>query len=95
MLALMDHTPDMYLDEIQDQLYTQHEVDVSLATISCTLKRLGISLKQVNLSVLLKHVEHTDSLQLSRETAERCEHARRDFLVEIGDEPAECLVCGD
>ncbi|KAJ7438980.1 hypothetical protein FB451DRAFT_976375, partial [Mycena latifolia] len=47
MVALIDHSPDIYLDEIQEQLYNQHEVDTSLATISRTLARLGISAKQV------------------------------------------------
>jgi arginine repressor len=47
MLALIDHTPDIYLDEIQEQLYIQHDIDVSLATISRTMKRLGLSSKKV------------------------------------------------
>jgi arginine repressor len=47
MLALIEHTPDIYLDEIQEGLYTQHDIDVSLATISRTLHRLGISSKKV------------------------------------------------
>jgi hypothetical protein len=33
MLALIERDPDLYLDEIQDELYSQHGVDVSLATI--------------------------------------------------------------
>src|ERR1700683_2489058 len=47
MLGLLDHSPDMFLDEIQDQLFHQHGIDISLATISRTLKRLGISSKKV------------------------------------------------
>ena len=47
LLALIDHTPDIYLDEIQEQFSIQHDLDVSLATISRTLKRLGISSKKV------------------------------------------------
>ena len=47
MLALIDHTPDIYLDEIQEQLYIQHDIDVPLATISRTMKRLGLSSKKV------------------------------------------------
>jgi transposase len=47
LLALIDHTPDIYLDEIQEELYLQHDVDVSLATISRTMKRLGLSSKKV------------------------------------------------
>ena len=47
MLALLEHSPDLYLDEIQEQLQVQHNVEVSLATIWRTLKRLGIGLKGV------------------------------------------------
>ncbi|KAJ7198941.1 hypothetical protein GGX14DRAFT_325846, partial [Mycena pura] len=78
MLALLDRSPDMYLDEIQEHLYLQHEVDCSLATICRTLHRLGIGSKK-----------------LSRHAAERCEAARRAFLMEIGDEPADYFVCAD
>ncbi|KAJ7182124.1 hypothetical protein C8R46DRAFT_885205 [Mycena filopes] len=78
MLALLEHTPDMFLDEIQEQLYNCHNIDTSLATISRTLHRLGMSSKK-----------------LSRHAAERCETARRDFIMEIGDEPADRIVCAD
>ena len=44
---VLDHSPNMFLDEIQDQLFHQHGIDISIATISCTLKRLGISSKKV------------------------------------------------
>ncbi|KAF8133505.1 hypothetical protein K438DRAFT_1538154, partial [Mycena galopus ATCC 62051] len=78
MLALIDHTPDIYLDEIQEQLFLQHDLDVSLSTISRTMKRLGLSSKK-----------------LSRQAAERCADARRAFIMEIGDEPADRIVCAD
>ncbi|KAJ7778716.1 hypothetical protein DFH07DRAFT_715713, partial [Mycena maculata] len=78
MLALVEHSPDIYLDEIQEALFTQHDIDVSLATISRTLHRLGYSSKK-----------------LSRQAAERCATARRDFLLEIGNEPADYIVCAD
>lgn len=47
MTALLEHSPDIYLDEIQEQLAEQHNISVSLASISRTLKRLGISSKKV------------------------------------------------
>jgi hypothetical protein len=52
MLALLDHTPDMFLDKIQEALFIEHNIDVSLATICCTLHRLGISSKRVCISVV-------------------------------------------
>ncbi|KAF8238533.1 hypothetical protein L208DRAFT_1387529, partial [Tricholoma matsutake] len=45
--TLFEHTPDLYLDEIQEQLHEQHDISVSLAAISRTLKRLGMSSKKV------------------------------------------------
>jgi len=48
MLGLLEHTPDIYLDEIQEQLRTQHDISVSLTTVSRTLKRLGISSKKLS-----------------------------------------------
>lgn len=45
VLALLDHTPDIFLDEIQEALFIQHDIDVSLATICRTLHRLGVSSK--------------------------------------------------
>lgn len=47
MLALIERNPDIYLDEIQEQLEDQHNLVVSLAMISRTLKRLGMSSKKV------------------------------------------------
>lgn len=48
MLAVLERNPDIYLDEIQDDLLQQHDIDISLATIYRTLKRLGISSKKVS-----------------------------------------------
>lgn len=47
MVALIEQTPDIYLDEIQEYLSVQHDIDVSLATISRTLHRLGYGSKKV------------------------------------------------
>ncbi|KAJ7359801.1 hypothetical protein DFH08DRAFT_685913 [Mycena albidolilacea] len=78
MVALIKHTPDIYLDKIQEFLYTQHDVDVSLATISCTLHHLGYRSKK-----------------LSKQAAECCTEAHQDFVMKIGNEPAERIVCTD
>ncbi|KAJ7716067.1 hypothetical protein B0H16DRAFT_1213601, partial [Mycena metata] len=48
MLGLLEHSPDLYLDEIQDQLSILHGVEVSLCTISRTLKRLGMTSKKLS-----------------------------------------------
>jgi transposase len=48
MLALLEHSPDIYLDKIQEQLQEQHNCIASLNTISRTLKRLGISSKKLS-----------------------------------------------
>ncbi|KAF8220919.1 hypothetical protein L208DRAFT_1331007, partial [Tricholoma matsutake] len=52
MLALLDRDPDLYLDEIQQQLEDQHGVIVSLTTVWRTLRRLGITSKKVSMSLL-------------------------------------------
>ncbi|KIK90927.1 hypothetical protein PAXRUDRAFT_70621, partial [Paxillus rubicundulus Ve08.2h10] len=48
MLGLLEHSPDLYLDEIQEQLYSLYWVDISIATIWQTMKHLGISSKKVS-----------------------------------------------
>ncbi|KAJ7203048.1 hypothetical protein GGX14DRAFT_369858 [Mycena pura] len=78
-ISLTQSRVDMtYLDEIQEQLFLQHDLDVSLSTISRTMKILGLSSKK-----------------LSVQAAERCADARRAFIMEIGDEPADRIVCAD
>lgn len=47
MLALLEHTPDLYLDEIQEKLSDMHDLTLSLTTIARTLKRMGIGSKKV------------------------------------------------
>jgi hypothetical protein len=96
MLALIDHDPDIFLDEIQDQLEDQHGVIVSIATIWRTLKRLGITSK--NVCCVCIHGEATlipFDIQLSRAASERCEAARCEFTLQVGGEPVERFVCGD
>lgn len=53
MLALPERSPDIYLDEIQEQMFEQHNITLSLSTISRTLKRLGISSKKVYIAPCL------------------------------------------
>lgn len=98
VLAIIDHSPDIYLDEIQDELQEQHGIVVSISTIWRTLKRLGITSKKVchQLGRLpISSWGFLQLLQLSKAAQERCEIARREFVMEIGDEPVERIVCGD
>ncbi|KAJ7735059.1 hypothetical protein B0H16DRAFT_1426180 [Mycena metata] len=78
-LALIKHSPDIYLDEIQDQLYNCHEVDASLATISRTLHRLAITSKKVR--PLASQQSSAGTLCV--------------ISSWIGDEPADRIVCAD
>ncbi|KIK01713.1 hypothetical protein K443DRAFT_98145, partial [Laccaria amethystina LaAM-08-1] len=48
MLGLLEQSPDMYLNEIQEQLEEQHSVIISLATIYRTLRWLGITSKKLS-----------------------------------------------
>ena len=47
MIGLIVQCPDIYIDEIQEQLEKQHNIMVSLATICRTLPQLGITYKKV------------------------------------------------
>jgi hypothetical protein len=47
MLALIERQPDIYLDEIAEQLTEQQNISVSLSTIQRSLKLLGITSKKV------------------------------------------------
>jgi hypothetical protein len=44
---LVESRPDIYLDEIAEELLQQHEVSVSLSTIQRSLKLLGFTRKKV------------------------------------------------
>ena len=53
MLALLKHSSNLYLDEIQQQLEVQHDVEVLIAAIWRTLKQLGLGSKSVHHNVLV------------------------------------------
>jgi transposase len=46
--SLLDDNPAIYLDEIQDELYAARQVDVSIATLSRTIRRLAYSHKSIS-----------------------------------------------
>jgi hypothetical protein len=91
MVALIEHCPNIFLDEIQEQLLIQHNLDVSLATIYCTLKQLGYSSKKV-CDTAHQGSHHS---QLSKVATEQCEETRSQFAYDVASEPANYLVCGD
>ncbi|KAJ7484965.1 hypothetical protein B0H11DRAFT_1685311, partial [Mycena galericulata] len=45
--GLLDANPTWYLDELQEKLYDSRGVDVSIATLSRTIRRLAIMKKKV------------------------------------------------
>lgn len=47
MFAILESTPDIYLDELAERIMEQHDINVSLSTISRTLKALGVTSKKV------------------------------------------------
>jgi transposase len=53
MLGMLEHTPDLYLDEIQEQLSAVHGLELSLRTICRTLKHLGMTSKKARFSLTL------------------------------------------
>ncbi|KAJ7193524.1 hypothetical protein GGX14DRAFT_378942 [Mycena pura] len=87
MLGMLEHTPDLYLDEIQEQLLAVHGLELSLRTICHTLKQLGMTSKKAGGFFFFEI--------LSKPAAERCEEARREFALEVGKYPPEYLVTAD
>ncbi|THU95385.1 hypothetical protein K435DRAFT_666464, partial [Dendrothele bispora CBS 962.96] len=60
LIAIVDRNPDIYLDEIQDEIWTQHGVDVSIKTIHNSLKRLGYSSKKLTRQAAERQQERRD-----------------------------------
>ncbi|KAF9227542.1 hypothetical protein BS17DRAFT_653704, partial [Gyrodon lividus] len=61
MLVLLEHSPDLYLNEIQEQLQLLHDLDMSIATIWWTFKWLGLTNKQLSWTA----AECSEDLQLN------------------------------
>jgi Fe2+ or Zn2+ uptake regulation protein len=53
MIAIIERNPDIYIDEVADQLYTLHNVDVSLPTVYRAMKEVGFVHKKVDLFIHL------------------------------------------
>lgn len=73
MLALIERTPDIYLDEIHEQLYELHDRDVSLATVWRTLRRLGITSKKLSRAAAERcaHARRAFAFEIGAEPPER------------------------
>jgi hypothetical protein len=59
MHALLQANPSLYLDELQEQLLVARDVDISIATISRTLRNLALSHKHIT----KKAAEHNKHLR--------------------------------
>ncbi|KAJ7687486.1 hypothetical protein B0H17DRAFT_1300665 [Mycena rosella] len=88
MLGLLDHSPDLFLDEIQERIASFHGIGLSLSTITRTLKRLGMTSKNASCP---HTIEPPYCSQLSRAAAERCEDSRREFALKVGKYPRSIL----
>lgn len=76
MLGLLEHSPDLYLDEIQEEMWAKHAINVSLSAVCRTLKRLGMTSKKVTtLSKCILHGTNTfnSSQRLLLSTAKKHE----------------------
>ncbi|KAF8888944.1 hypothetical protein CPB84DRAFT_1623949, partial [Gymnopilus junonius] len=91
MLGLLEHSPDLYLDEIQEQLEEQHGVETSLSTISKMLKCLGMH----DFMIITMNLTHSSSFWLSKVAQEHSEEAQCAFVLAVGNEPPEWLVTAD
>lgn len=48
VLAILAHSPDLYLEEIRDELWYRHNVNVPLSTLDYNLKELDITTKSLS-----------------------------------------------
>ena len=93
MLALLEHSPDIYLDELQEQLEEQHNIKVSISTLSNTLKRLGITSKKVS-PVSMASPQALSEVQHLYEAISDCFGAVRGCLTGVwpGNRAISCRI---
>ncbi|KAF8578530.1 hypothetical protein K439DRAFT_1238229, partial [Ramaria rubella] len=65
MFTLLEQRSAIYLDEIQEELGWRYDISVSLATICWTLKRLGVTSKQLSKAALERCAETQTAFQFS------------------------------
>ncbi|KZV97950.1 hypothetical protein EXIGLDRAFT_563188, partial [Exidia glandulosa HHB12029] len=47
VINMLEHSPDLYLEEMKDELWYRHRAAVTLSALDNTLKELGITYKKV------------------------------------------------
>jgi hypothetical protein len=95
MTALIDNTPEIYLDEIAMELDVQHGIKVSLPTIQRNLKALGYTSKRVRDFAAHYNSHYLWIFQLSKIAQERSYTRRLAFMRKICRQSAERLVFAD
>jgi hypothetical protein len=95
LVALLEHTPDLYLNEIQLQLLLVHNVEVSLATLLRTLKRLRYSSKKVGVRFFTCPLYIYNFFQLSWAAAECSVLQRHGYKHKISHYLPDYLVFAD
>ncbi|KIJ24496.1 hypothetical protein M422DRAFT_84720, partial [Sphaerobolus stellatus SS14] len=87
LVSLLEHSPNLYLDELVKELEVQHGIHVSISTVWRTLQRLGMWHKKVcclfDAPLVYSH---------SPVVSECSEAARTAFQWAVGVESLECLV---
>ncbi|KIJ34756.1 hypothetical protein M422DRAFT_263111 [Sphaerobolus stellatus SS14] len=48
LVSLLEHSPDLYLDELVEELEVQHGIHVSIFAVWRTLQRLGLRRKKLS-----------------------------------------------
>ncbi|KZV85451.1 hypothetical protein EXIGLDRAFT_577118, partial [Exidia glandulosa HHB12029] len=79
LLALIKHSPDLYLDEIAEELYYMHGIEPGLSTIHETLRFLGFG----------------DLKCLSKRAREKSVAKIFDYVMQAGAEEPDRLVFAD
>jgi hypothetical protein len=97
LLKTVKDAPDLYLDELREELKLATGVSASIPTVWRTLRRVGYTMKKVCNVVLnpfaFNLLRYTT--QLTRVALERSVETRREFAARIGTYELEKLVFVD
>lgn len=92
LLRLTERNPDIYLDEMQDQLHSQHRVIMGLSTIWDTLTKLGLSRECVCMLFIPQLLYFDKVCSSQRRPWNAMNVPGHDFCFEIGAETPKQLV---